>query len=148
MNKKQRLFFSRNLLVLSSFLLKIHLNKVVSEPSYFLLITFILSSSWLITMETRGKTNAEFRDEVNNILSCHESSLEQIHSSQGQLHATLQSVLSKLQALRVTHNSSTSHTTEVNSFSSPGGASSSNSDTSTQHLKLNFPEFDGQDPQA
>ena len=148
MNKKQRLFFFRNPPVLSSFLLKIHLNKVVSEPGYFLLITLILSSPWLITMETRGKTNAEFRDEVNNILSRHESSLEQIHCSQGQLHATLQSVLSELQALRVTRNSSTSHTTEVNSFSSPGGASSSNSNTSTQHLKLNFPAFDGQDPQA
>ena len=48
----------------------------------------------------------------------------------------------------MTRNSSTSHTTEVNSFSSPGGASSSNSETSTQHLKLNFPAFDGQDPQA
>ena len=68
MNKRQRLFFSRNLPVLSSCLLKIHLNKVVSEPDYFLLITFILSSLWLITMETRGKTNAEFQDEVNNIL--------------------------------------------------------------------------------
>ena len=85
---------------------------------------------------------------MNNILSRHESSLEQIHSSQGQLHATLQSVLSELQALLVTRNSSTSHTTEVNSFSFPGGASNSNSDASTQHLKLNFPAFDGQDPQA
>ena len=85
---------------------------------------------------------------MNNTLSRHESSLEQIHSSQGQLHATLQYVLSELQALRVTRNSSTSHTTEVNSFSSPGGASNSNSDTSNQQLKLNFPTFDGQDPQA
>ena len=93
MNKRPRLFFSRKLPVLSSFLLKIHLNKVVSQPCYFLLITFILSSPWHITMETRGKTNTEFRDEVNNILSRHESSLEQIHSSQGHIHATLQSVL-------------------------------------------------------
>ena len=76
------------------------------------------------------------------------SSLEKIHSSQGQLHATLQSVLSELQALYMTRNSSMSHTTEVNSFSSPCGASSSNSDTSTQHLKLNFLAFDEQDLQA
>ena len=121
---------------------------MVSEPGYFLLITLILSSLWLITMETRGKTNAEFRDEVNDTLSHHESSLEQIHSIQGQLYATLQSVLSELQALLVTRNPSTSHTTEVNPFSSLGGASSSNSDTSTQHLKLNFPAFDGQHLQA
>ena len=46
-------------------------------------------------MDTRGKTNAEFRNEVNEALARHESSFDQVN-------ATLQAVLMELQALRVT----------------------------------------------
>ncbi|WKA03393.1 hypothetical protein VitviT2T_021504 [Vitis vinifera] len=44
-------------------------------------------------MDTRGKTNAEFRNEVNEALARHESSFDQVN-------ATLQAVLTELQALR------------------------------------------------
>ncbi|XP_034684112.1 uncharacterized protein LOC117913267 [Vitis riparia] len=45
-------------------------------------------------MDTRGKTNAEFRNEVNEALARHESSFDQVN-------ATLQAVLTELQALRL-----------------------------------------------
>ena len=61
-------------------------------------------------MDTRGKTNAEFRSEVNEILAHHESSFDQVN-------ATLQTVLTELQSLRVSRNSN--HTnTEINPFAS------------------------------
>ncbi|GFZ16201.1 hypothetical protein Acr_25g0006100 [Actinidia rufa] len=40
-------------------------------------------------MDTRGKTNTEFRNEVSEVLTCHESSFDQIH-------ATLQTILTDL----------------------------------------------------
>ncbi|RVW24893.1 hypothetical protein CK203_079475 [Vitis vinifera] len=45
-------------------------------------------------MDTRGKTNAEFRNEVNEALARHESSFDKVN-------ATLQAVLRELQALRI-----------------------------------------------
>ena len=43
-------------------------------------------------MATRNQSHVEFRNEVQEILSRHESSLDQVH-------ATLQTVLSELQSL-------------------------------------------------
>ena len=48
-------------------------------------------------METRGKTNTKFRNEVSEILARHESSFDQVR-------ATLQTVLTELQALRASRN--------------------------------------------
>jgi hypothetical protein len=45
-------------------------------------------------MDTRGKSNAEFRSEVNEALARHESNFDQVHG-------TLQTILTELQALRV-----------------------------------------------
>ena len=41
-------------------------------------------------MDTRGKSNAEFRSEVSDALARHEASVEQVH-------AALQAVLTELQ---------------------------------------------------
>ncbi|KAL5800092.1 hypothetical protein ACOSQ4_032976 [Xanthoceras sorbifolium] len=50
-------------------------------------------------MGTRNQTNAEFRNEVHEILGHHESSIDQVH-------ATLQTVLTELQSLRTSQNHS------------------------------------------
>ncbi|XP_052209397.1 glutamate receptor 2.3-like [Diospyros lotus] len=57
-----------------------------------------------------GNTNAEFQNEVHEILGRHESSMEQIH-------ATLQIILSELQSLRASQNCINNHP-ETNSFAS------------------------------
>ena len=46
-------------------------------------------------MDTRGKTNVEFRNEVNETLVRHEASFDQ-------LNAALQTILTELQAIRTT----------------------------------------------
>nr|TKR84798.1 hypothetical protein D5086_0000254370 [Populus alba] len=46
------------------------------------------------TIDTRGKSNAEFRNEVNEALARHESNFDQVNG-------TLQTILTELQALRV-----------------------------------------------
>lgn len=38
------------------------------------------------SMDTRGKSNAEFRNEVNEILACHESRFDQILTELQALH--------------------------------------------------------------
>ncbi|KAL5741359.1 hypothetical protein ACOSP7_028091 [Xanthoceras sorbifolium] len=74
-------------------------------------------------METHNKSNTEFRNEVSEILTPYESSFKTLNYNYNQLHSTMQTVLTELQALHV--NSST-------------------------HLpnppELNFPTFGGKDP--
>ncbi|KAL6313182.1 hypothetical protein AAG906_016770 [Vitis piasezkii] len=88
-------------------------------------------------MDTRGKTNAEFRNDVNEILARHDTSFDQVN-------AVLQEVLTELQALRASHNQNTS----PRDASSHPHTSRSNiiSDHPHQHLKLSFPKFNGDDP--
>ncbi|XP_068661892.1 protein NRT1/ PTR FAMILY 4.5-like [Aristolochia californica] len=94
-------------------------------------------------MDTRGKTNAEFRNEVNKILARHESNFDQVNIA-------LQVVLTELQALRTFHSQNTSPS-ETNPIardeSSHQHTSHSNTinDHSHQHLKLSFPKFNGDD---
>ena len=57
-------------------------------------------------MDTRGKTNAEFRNEVNEALARHESNFDWVHT-------TLQTVLTEIQALRSTRSS---HHPDINSL--------------------------------
>ena len=45
-------------------------------------------------MATRNKSNVEFREEVQEILTRHESNFDQVH-------ATLQTILTELQSLRL-----------------------------------------------
>jgi hypothetical protein len=59
-------------------------------------------------MDTHGKSNAEFHNEVNEILVRHESSFDQVN-------ATLQVVLIELQALRITRNLNT-NSSKINPF--------------------------------
>lgn len=95
-------------------------------------------------MATRNQSNAEFRNEVQEILGRHESSLDQVH-------ATLQTVLSELQSLRA---SQASHgiASEVNPFAPTASShqvvkpASSNLPNHHHHLKLTFPNFNGEDP--
>jgi len=95
-------------------------------------------------MDTRGKSNTEFRNEVNEILVRHKSSFDQVN-------ATLQVILTELQALCTTRHQNT-NSPEINPFSNE---ESSHQQTSHRHpinnhqhhnLKLSFPKFNGDDP--
>ncbi|XP_061968341.1 uncharacterized protein LOC133691764 [Populus nigra] len=95
-------------------------------------------------MDTRGKSNAEFRTEVNDALARHESSFDQVN-------AALQAVLTELQAIRTQKHPNT-NPPEINPFASESSSqlhSSRNPNTTSQthsHLKLSFPRFDGSEP--
>ena len=95
-------------------------------------------------MDTRSKSNAEFRNEVHEILGRHESSFDQVNT-------TLQVVLTELQALRNTrHQNTNSH--EINPFSNEEATSQQKPHrhpiNNQQHhnLKLSFSKFHGEDP--
>jgi len=95
-------------------------------------------------MDTHGKTNAKFCSDVNEILARHEISFDQVN-------ATLQAVLTELQALRASR-SQNNNSSETNPFardeSSHPHTSRSNTtkDYSHHNLKLSFPKFNGDDP--
>ena len=99
-------------------------------------------------MDTRGKTNAEFRNEVSEILARHGSSFDQVN-------ATLQTVLTELQALRVSRSSNTVNA-ETNSFAPAESSQNRNqpspslhgptTDRTHHHINLSFPKFNGEDP--
>ena len=92
-------------------------------------------------MDTRGKSNTEFRNEVSKILARHESNFDQIH-------ATLQTILTVLQALKAQTNIPT--TGDVKPFVVNEAYQSTKHypepRTSNSTLKLNFPKFTGEDP--
>ncbi|GFZ10009.1 hypothetical protein Acr_21g0006080 [Actinidia rufa] len=101
----------------------------------------ISNSARFVSMDTRGKSNTEFRNEVYEVLARRESSFDQIH-------ATLQTILTDLQALKAQTNIST--TGDVNPFA-VGDASQSTKPypqprTPNSTLKLYFPKFTGEDP--
>ena len=89
-------------------------------------------------MDTRGKSNTEFRNEVSEILARHESNFDQIHN-------TLQTILAKLQTLQTNL-----ETTDVNSFAPSDISHHRQPPTPTAHptsnLKLSFPKFNSTDP--
>ncbi|KAL5753596.1 hypothetical protein ACOSP7_021816 [Xanthoceras sorbifolium] len=85
-------------------------------------------------MGTRNQTNAEFRNEVYEILERHESSVYQVY-------ATLQTMLTELQLLRISQNHS-QPLPDINPFIS------TDSNDRNHHLKLNFPKFSDEDPQG
>ena len=102
-------------------------------------------------METRGKSHAEFRAEVQETLATHESRWATNESR-------FEQILTELQALRLqqTHTAPEPRTTserDVNPFSTaetshsgPSAMNSTSYDRSHQHLKLNFPTFAEGDP--
>nr|TKS13847.1 hypothetical protein D5086_0000049230 [Populus alba] len=65
-------------------------------------------------MDTCGKSNAEFRNEVNEALARHESSFDQVNSA-------LQALLTELQALRTSRNPNP-NSPEINPFASEGSS--------------------------
>ncbi|KAL5769060.1 hypothetical protein ACOSQ2_015843 [Xanthoceras sorbifolium] len=93
-------------------------------------------------METRGKINAEFRNEVNEILARHESSFDQVN-------AILQAILTELQSLRISR-SPHKVNTELNPFAPRESSHRPDqpyfNNRSHHHLKLSFPKFNGEDP--
>jgi len=114
------------------------------SSSLFLNYTYQWYQSLVITMDTHGKTNAEFRSDVNEILARHESNFNQVN-------AALQAVLTELQALRASRGQN-NNSSETNPFacdeSSHPHTSRSNTtkDYSNHNLKLSFPKFNGDDP--
>ena len=95
-------------------------------------------------MDTRGKTNAEFCNDVNKILAQHKTSFNQVNT-------TLQAVLTKFQAFRTSRSQNTSPP-ETNPFAHDESSHPHTSRSNTihyhphQHLKLSFPKFNGDDP--
>ncbi|KAH7513106.1 hypothetical protein FEM48_Zijuj12G0161300 [Ziziphus jujuba var. spinosa] len=96
-------------------------------------------------MDTQGKTNVEFRNEVNEALARHETSIHQVNTQFDQVTATLQTVLSELQSHRVS-SKSPPQSREINPFSL-GESSKTASESNNHPPKLLFPKFDGEDPQ-
>ena len=88
-------------------------------------------------MDTRSKTNAEFRNDVSEMLAKHESNFDQ-------LHAAMQTVLTELQAMRTSKNPGIPPQ-EINPFAQ-SEASNPNRELYQPPLKLTFPRFAGEDP--
>jgi hypothetical protein len=94
-------------------------------------------------MDTHGKMNAEFHNNVNEILARHEISFDPVNIA-------LQVVLTKLQALQAFHSQNNSPP-KTNPFardeSSHQHTSRSNTinDHSHRHLKFSFPKFNRED---
>ncbi|KAL5842416.1 hypothetical protein ACOSQ3_013019 [Xanthoceras sorbifolium] len=100
-------------------------------------------------MATRNQSNADFCNEVHEILARHESSIDEVHT-------TLQTVLTEIQSLRALQNQSQNQPetnpcapTESSQHIDLASASHSqpNTDRNQHYLKLNFPMFSGDDPQ-
>ena len=95
-------------------------------------------------MDTRCKTNAKFRSDINEILARHEISFDQVN-------AALQAVLTELQAFRASR-SQNNNSFETNSFACDESShphtfcSNTTKDYSHHNLKLSFPKFNDDDP--
>ena len=97
-------------------------------------------------MDTRGKTNVEFRNEVNETLVRHEASFDQ-------LNAALQTILTELQAIRTTQRTQVVPP-DINPFAQESSSHRTTAPPSVasfdhphpSQLKLNFPKFSGEDP--
>lgn len=99
-------------------------------------------------METRNKSNAEFRAEVDEILTRHESSFDQINN-------TLQTVLTELQALKTStnqpqisrgDNSAIGETSQLDKQNLPLATAYAPANLVTNSgIKLQFPKFVGED---
>lgn len=101
-----------------------------------LIISQITRISSIKAMDTKGKSNVEFRSEVMETLARHESGFDQVGT-------TLQAVHTELQALRASW-----ILPKVNPFAREEHPHTSWTPTEPprSHLKLSFPMFAGQDP--
>ena len=96
-------------------------------------------------MDTRDKSNAKFRNKVQEILALHKSSFDHVD-------VMLQTVLIELQALRTSQSSQNSHL-DVNlfghretSFAPNANKSNYSHDNTHQQLKFAFLKFNRDDP--
>lgn len=125
----------------SSLLFSLYLN-----PSIYHTIWY---QSQVPTMDTRGKSNAEFRNDVNETLAKHESHFDQLQNSIDQLHASMQTIITELHALHLPRHQGPPqphpHPPDTNPFAM-GETPNANRDHVHQHLKLSFSKFRGDDP--
>jgi len=96
-------------------------------------------------MDTRGKTNAEFRAKITETLGRHDANFDELNHNFNRVNDALQGVMAELQAMRITHSHRSSER-EVNPFA--GGSTSHdrssatfNADRNHTTLKLNFSTY-------
>jgi hypothetical protein len=102
-------------------------------------------------MDTRSKTNMEFRNEVNEALARHDTNFEELNHNFGLVSTALQGVMAELQTMQNAQSNRTPDI-EVNPFAT-GGTSHHRPSASTTpilernhtHFKLNFLTFTGND---
>jgi uncharacterized protein YdcH (DUF465 family) len=66
-------------------------------------------------MDTRGKTNAEFRAEITETLGRHDANFDELNHNFNRVNDALQGVMAELQAMRIAHSHRSSER-EVNPF--------------------------------
>nr|TKS02112.1 hypothetical protein D5086_0000166350 [Populus alba] len=105
-------------------------------------------------MDTRGKTNADFRMDVTETLARHDSHFDELTLNFSRVNDALQGVMAKLQALRMAQ-STRNHDRDDNPFATgahshdrPSTPAQSQLERSHTTLKLNFPTYagEGDDP--
>ena len=105
-------------------------------------------------MDTRGKTNADFRMDVTETLARHDSHFDELTLNFSRVNDALQGVMAELQALRMAQ-STRNHDRDDNPFATgahshdrPSTSAQSQLERSHTTLKLNFPTYvgEGDDP--
>jgi hypothetical protein len=105
-------------------------------------------------MDTRSKTHAEFRVEVNETIARHDTNFDELNHNFSRVSDALQGVMAELQAMRIAQ-SNRSLDREVNPFAAgdnfhdrPSASNTSNFDRNHTNIKLNFPTYagEGEDP--
>jgi len=105
-------------------------------------------------MDTRSKTHAEFRVEVNEALAQHDTNFNELNHNFSRVSDTLQGVMAELQAMRIAQSNHTLDrevnlfVVEDNSHDRLSASNTSNFDKNHTNLKLNFPTYvgEGEDP--
>ncbi|KAL5705175.1 hypothetical protein ACHQM5_023513 [Ranunculus cassubicifolius] len=98
-------------------------------------------------MDTRGKTNVEFRNEVNEVLARHEARFDQISENINQVNSTLQTILAEFQDMRnIRHQINVTSVGDINPFALGEPSNRNQTQTHPSNLKLYFPQFSGIDP--
>ena len=100
-------------------------------------------------MDTRSKTNAEFRIEVNEALTRHDTNFDELNHNFSQVSDALLGVMAELQAMRITSSNRTPNR-EVNPFvigdnfhDRPSASTTPIFDWNHTNLKLNFSTYVG-----
>ncbi|KAJ8751592.1 hypothetical protein K2173_016841 [Erythroxylum novogranatense] len=106
-------------------------------------------------METRQKTNAEFRTEITELvakqeatLQKQEETLDKVNANYNHLSSMIQNLVSDFHSFKLASTSTPSPSRPVSDQLSVKNNSPSNVTNSKHTLKLHFPKFDGEDPQG